>query len=145
MPKLTPKQERFCQEYIIDLNATQAAIRAGYSAKTARQIATDTLSKPYIAEHIQSLQKPITDKALIDAEYVLTRLKKIVERCMEDETYDASGANRALELLGKHLVLFTDHKIIENVGDPFNEIANVMKFLSSRGIQIPTNPVKTIQ
>ena len=45
---LTEKQKRFCDEYLIDLNATQAAIRAGYSEKTARQTATENLSKPYI-------------------------------------------------------------------------------------------------
>ena len=47
--KLTPKQQRFIDEYLIDLNATQAAIRAGYSPRTARQIGQENLSKPVIA------------------------------------------------------------------------------------------------
>ena len=52
---LTDKQKRFCQEYLIDLNATQAAIRAGYSAKTARSIGNENLTKPDIQRKIQEL------------------------------------------------------------------------------------------
>jgi phage terminase small subunit len=51
--KLTPKQERFCQEYLIDSNATQAAIRAGYSKDTAAVIGWENLQKPYISRAIQ--------------------------------------------------------------------------------------------
>ena len=54
MSKLTDKQERFVQEYLIDLNATQAAIRAGYSKKTAQVIGSENLAKPLIAERIQT-------------------------------------------------------------------------------------------
>ena len=50
MAKLTPKQERFCEEYLIDLNATQSAIRAGYSVNTANRIASELLSKLDIQE-----------------------------------------------------------------------------------------------
>lgn len=50
--KMTAKQMRFCDEYLIDLNATQAAIRAGYSEKNARNIASENLAKPYIREYI---------------------------------------------------------------------------------------------
>ena len=50
--KMTDKQRRFCDEYLIDLNATQAAIRAGYSKKTARQAGTENLSKPVIKQHL---------------------------------------------------------------------------------------------
>ena len=54
--RLTPKEERFIGEYLIDLNATQAAIRSGYSAKSARQIGAENLSKPYIAAAIAEAQ-----------------------------------------------------------------------------------------
>jgi phage terminase small subunit len=50
---MTPKQTRFIDEYLIDLNATQAAIRAGYSKKTARQMGTENLSKPYIKVELE--------------------------------------------------------------------------------------------
>ncbi len=54
---MTEKQKKFCREYLKTLNATQAAIRAGYSKKTARQIATTMLSKVYIREEIQKVKK----------------------------------------------------------------------------------------
>ncbi len=50
---MTPKQTRFIDEYLIDLNATQAAIRAGYSKKTAGQMGTENLSKPYIKVELE--------------------------------------------------------------------------------------------
>lgn len=53
--KLTDKQERFCNEYIIDLNGTKAAIRAGYSEKTAKDIGCQTLAKTYIRNRINEL------------------------------------------------------------------------------------------
>ena len=53
MMKLTSKQQRFCDEYLVDLNATQAAIRAGYSKKTAKQIAQQNLTKLDIQEYIK--------------------------------------------------------------------------------------------
>jgi phage terminase small subunit len=67
MPKsdgLTPKQQRFVEEYIVDLNATQAAIRAGYSQKTAQEIGSENLSKPLIAEAIAKLRSRETKAAM---------------------------------------------------------------------------------
>ena len=52
---LTRKQKKFCHEYLVDLNATEAAIRAGYSKKTARVIGCENLTKPHIAEYIAKL------------------------------------------------------------------------------------------
>ncbi|MBU7314063.1 terminase small subunit [Paenibacillus oleatilyticus] len=75
--KLTPKQQRFVQEYLIDLNATQAAIRAGYSANTAKDIACENLAKPNIQEAIQTAMKKREKKTEITAERVLKELGKI--------------------------------------------------------------------
>jgi len=75
--KLTAKQELFCQEYLIDLNATKAAIRAGYSEKAAKQIATENLSKPVLHEYIARLKQERVDKVQVDAAYVLNRLVEI--------------------------------------------------------------------
>jgi phage terminase small subunit len=119
-PKLTAKQEMFCKEYLIDLNATQAAIRAEYPEKSARQAGSENLSKPYIAEYIQELFDKRSDKTEITSEYVITSIKSVAERCMQAEQvmaqgaptgeykFDAAGANKSLELLGRHLKLFTD-------------------------------------
>ena len=74
---LTEKQKRFCDEYIIDLNATQAAIRAGYSEKTAQQMGSENLLKPVIAEAIQEAQNKRAERTEITQDMVLQELAKI--------------------------------------------------------------------
>ena len=122
--KLTPRQQRFVNEYLIDLNATQAAIRAGYSEKTARQIASENLSKIVIQEAIAKAKRERSEATKIDAEWVLRQAVELHGRCMQeirpalhpksrkqmkDEkgnalfTFNAAAANRALELIGKHI------------------------------------------
>jgi len=75
--KLTDKQERFCDEYIIDLNATQAAIRAGYSEKTAYSIAEQNLRKLDIQTRIKELQEKIQKRNELKADDVIQELRKI--------------------------------------------------------------------
>lgn len=77
MANLTPKQQRFVEEYLIDLNATQAAIRAGYSEKTAKSIGQENLTKPDIQKAIEEAQNKRTEQTQIDAAYVLRRLVEI--------------------------------------------------------------------
>ncbi|HGK4602807.1 TPA: terminase small subunit [Yersinia enterocolitica] len=77
MAKLTDKQELFAREYLKDLNATQAAIRAGYSEKTARKIGSENLTKPDVAERIAELKGERCEEVGIDAAYVLRRLVEI--------------------------------------------------------------------
>lgn len=72
--KLTPKQEAFVREYLIDLNATQAAIRAGYSEKTAHVIGHENINKPEIAERIAKAQEKRSERTEITAERVLEEL-----------------------------------------------------------------------
>ncbi|HHL2824767.1 TPA: terminase small subunit [Citrobacter murliniae] len=74
---LTGKQEMFCREYLIDLNATQAAIRAGYKEKTARATGSENLSKPDIADRIAELKAERNEEVGVDAAYVLRRLTEI--------------------------------------------------------------------
>lgn len=104
MPKLTEKQKRFCEEYLIDLNATQAAKRSGYSEKTAFSIGVENLKKPLIQEYLQELMKSRSEQTGITAEKVIDELQKIAFA----ET-DISGKEKmkALELLGKHLGMFS--------------------------------------
>lgn len=75
--KLTPKQERFVNEYLKDLNATQAAIRAGYSPKTAGSIGHELLKKPEIAAHVKSVSTEATKELEISMEKNLSVLKEI--------------------------------------------------------------------
>lgn len=125
MAKLTPKQEMFVKEYLIDLNATQAAIRAGYSRKTADRIGPELLGKTCVKQAIIEANKERVERVQLDADWVLTRLKLISDRCVQGEPvfdkegnptgewrFDAAGANRATELIGKHLAMFTDKQEI---------------------------------
>ena len=122
--KLTKKQEMFCKEYLKDLNATQASIRAGYSEKTARQIATNLLSKVYIQERIQKYMDKRSEKVNITAEDVLQSILNVRDCCAKTikrqdketgEEYeimvDTTWALKANELLGKHLTIFDNTKI----------------------------------
>lgn len=77
MASLTAKQARFVEEYLIDLNATQAAIRAGYSEKTAHSIGAENLIKPEIQNAIAEAQAKRSERTKIDADYVLKRLVAI--------------------------------------------------------------------
>lgn len=74
---LTDKQRRFVDEYLVDLNATQAAIRAGYSQKTARQIGDENLSKPDIAKAVQEAQAARSKRTEVTQDMVLRELAKI--------------------------------------------------------------------
>lgn len=74
---LTDKQEAFCREYLIDLNATQAAIRAGYSEKTANEQGSQNLAKLSIQTRIQELMNDRSERLEINADYVLNRLVEI--------------------------------------------------------------------
>ena len=82
--KLTPKQARFVQEYLIDLNAAQAAIRAGYSAKTARVIGHENLTKPDIAAAIEKARAAHAERAELSADWVIDELRKIAAANMAD-------------------------------------------------------------
>lgn len=74
---LNDKQEIFCREFLVDLNATQAAIRAGYSKRTARAIGCENLTKPDILERIATLKSQRVEDVKMDANYVLKRLLEI--------------------------------------------------------------------
>jgi len=98
---LTDKQSRFVDEYLVDLNATGAAIRAGYSARTARSIGQENLTKPDIAARISERQQELGVQAEVTSERVVSALAEIAfgdARC--------SDRLRALELLGKRIGLF---------------------------------------
>lgn len=88
--ELTPKQQRFVAEYLIDLNATQAAIRAGYSEKTAKSIGQENLTKPDIKAAIDAAQQTIADKLGITVERVLTEYARLAFLDIR-KAFDANG------------------------------------------------------
>ena len=125
MAKLTAKQEIFCREYIIDLNATQAAIRAGYSSKTANRIASENLSKPDIQRKIQELQQERAERTEITQDRVLKELAGIGFAPITKGKIKAADKTKALELLGRHLGMFTDKLQIEGDIKTINPYANL--------------------
>lgn len=138
--ELTDRQQAFVKEYLIDLNATQAYIRAGYNvkdSKVAESKASRLVSNGKVSRAIEAEIAARSKRTEITADWVLTNLKEIAERCMQKKpvmvwdrsekcmvqaeedgegvwTFDSTGANRATELAGKHLGMFTDKLNIGN-------------------------------
>lgn len=146
MAKLTKKQERFVEEYLIDLNATQAAIRAGYSPDSAAEIAYENMKKPHIRARVDELMAERSRRTGVNAERVVRELARLAfvnapdvididtatlrtgagqddtaaiqsvkVKTVTGEDMDSvereiklADKTKALELLGKHLGMFTD-------------------------------------
>ena len=94
--KLTAKQEAFCREYLIDLNGTQAALRAGYSKKGAHVQAAQLLSNPKVSECLQEMLKKRAERTEIDADWVLKRLAQDATADLAD-LYDETGQLKAVK------------------------------------------------
>lgn len=120
--ELTAKQQRFCEEYLIDLNATQAAIRSGYTEKSARVTACKMLTNANIELKIAELKANRSEETRIDAAWVLKQAVEVHNRCMvaskvttrsgepvkDDDgdpiySFEHAGANKSLEIIGKHI------------------------------------------
>jgi phage terminase small subunit len=80
---LNEKQLRFCQEYIVDLNGSQAAIRAGYSADTSASIASELLTKPNILSYLNDILYERAERTKVTADYVITSLRELIQRCLQ--------------------------------------------------------------
>lgn len=104
---ITPKQQRFVQEYLVDLNATQAAIRSGY--KQPHSQGPRLLENVGVKAAIAAGQTKLAERTGITVDYVLNGLREIAERCRGEDFQPAPGA-RALELLGKHLGMFVERR-----------------------------------
>lgn len=103
---LTPKQKRFVAEYLVDLNATAAAKRAGYSEKTAYSMGQRLLKKVEIQKAVQNANNARQERTEITQDYVIKKLKEITDKDASDaQDSDLKYSNKikALELLGKHL------------------------------------------
>lgn len=130
--KLTLKQKKFADEYIISGNATDAAKKAGYSKKTAFTIATENLKKPYIKQYIDQRIKELDDKKIAKQEEVLQYLTSVlrgesesaivvVEGCGDGyseartvkKTPDEKERLKAAELLGKRYRIFSEKSEVE--------------------------------
>ncbi len=109
----TPKQARFVAEYLVDLNATQAAIRAGYSEKTAQMIGSENLAKPMVAAAVAAAVAKRSERTEITQDYVLALIVGTMEQCKgTGEHGNPNAVLKGAELLGRHLAMFTDNKTI---------------------------------
>ena len=100
------KQVRFVEEYLFDLNATQAAIRAGYSPKTAAEIGYENLKRPQIADAIAEAQAARSARTQLTQDDVIARLLREADR--EDDGASHGARVQAIGLLGKHLGMFRE-------------------------------------
>ncbi len=111
---LNHRQERFVQEFLVDLNATQAAIRAGYSETTAHVQGCRLLSHDKVSEAIAAGKAELAERAGVTQEWVVEKLRENHEACMQPTerglTHAPSAANKCLELLGKHVGMFQETK-----------------------------------
>jgi phage terminase small subunit len=136
---LTPKQQRFVEEYLVDLNATQAAIRAGYSAKTADRIGPQQLVKTCVAEAIQVKRSKLSELTMRTAADVMADIGKVRDNAMQAVIDPQTGANgmlshkdalKALELEGKHYGAFTERIDLSNKDGTLRP--NLIKIVAKR-------------
>lgn len=130
---LTEQRKLFVQEYLVDFNGAQAAMRAGYSPKSARYSARDLLEDPAVVAALGKAIAARAQRTQVDADYVITAIRETIERCrqtlapvltrrgepvlVEDRngelvpayTFDAANVLKGSELLGKHLGMFKEH------------------------------------
>lgn len=148
---LTPKQQRFVAEYLIDLNATQAAIRAGYSQKTAGQIGEQNLKKLDIAEAVKAAMEKRADRNSVTQDEVISGLRELRDMAMGKKpmriteviraagkqpktvelnvtVFEAAAAKGALELLGKHIGMFREKVELTGAnGGPVETVSRVTR------------------
>lgn len=125
---MSEKQKAFCDYYIETLNATEAAVRAGYSKKTARGTGCENLTKPNIKSYIELRLQELKSKRTADAEEVMEYLTSVMRGEIKDAfDLDPSLADRtkAAELLGKRYRLFVDKQEVEMKGEPVQIINDI--------------------
>lgn len=151
--KLTLKQQRFADEYIISGNATDAAIKAGYSKKTANRIATENLSKLVIQTYIDEKLKELSDKKIADQQEVLAYLTSVLRGETQSEIVVVEGQGegvsrakpmqkapdererlKAAELLGKRMGLFKE-RIELSTDEPSKKLSDILDQLGGEGLE----------
>ena len=131
MTKMTLKQQRYADEYIITGNATQAAIKAGYSKKTAKLISNENLTKPYNKKYIDERLAQLESEKIASQQEVLSYLSSVMRGEMTEQTLRSVGESgqviaeidvgakdriKAAELLGKRYKLWTDKSEVDVTG-----------------------------
>ena len=134
---MTPKQQRFVEEYLVSLNATQAAIRAGYAKSGASVEGARLLANAKVAAAVAAAQAERSKRTEVTQDYVLATITETIERCKQAKPvkyrngnpvmidtpdgeiapaykFDAAAVLKGAELLGRHLAMFTDKLVTKN-------------------------------
>lgn len=136
MQKLTVKQQKFADEYIISGNATQAALKAGYSKKTAKQMGAENLSKPYLVSYIDTQLKKLHDEKVDSQEQIMEFLSSVRRGEVTESVATAKGVYdnvpvaardriKAAELIGKRYAMWTDKQDLTATINPVQITDNV--------------------
>jgi phage terminase small subunit len=129
--KLTPKQAQFVIHYLVDLNATQAAIRAGYKGNNPRNIGSENLAKPYIAAAIQEAMDKRSERTKIDADWVLNHNAEMLEADIAD-IIDDNGSYLPIKQwpkIWRQMLAGIDvQELFEGSGSSKKKIGTVKKF-----------------
>lgn len=121
--RMSGKMLRFIDEYLVDLNATQAAIRAGYSPNSACSIGIENLSKPSIKDVITKRQKELQIKTQMNQEWVLKRYKLLLDYSIEDFFNNDGSMKKLSEIPKEKLYAIGDFKCSKSsIGDEKNKI-----------------------
>lgn len=123
---LTDKQNRFCIEFVTDSNATQSAIRAGYSAKSARSMGARLLKKKEIKDKISSIQREIAERANLEQNDLIKELRKIGFMDIDYSRIQIRDKLKALEIIAKMMGFDrpTFSGEIEDISETESEIFN---------------------
>lgn len=133
--KLTEKQKRFADYYIETGNATESAIRAGYSKKTAKEMGHENLTKPHLREYIDKRLEEMAEKRIMNAEEAMQLLTAIARNeekeevvlfgeggsVIEEKGISAKDRLKAIELIGKRYAMWTEKQQVENITPVFVE------------------------
>lgn len=145
--KLTPKQARFVDEYLIDLNATQAAIRAGYSKKTAGSIGDENLKKPAIAAEVVKRQRKAQERAETTLDDILNELDENRAAALKAETVQSAAATAATMAKAKLLGFVVEKQEMKHSGKVTQEVIEAPKlskeeWLEAHGLGTAARPAK---
>lgn len=130
MSKLTAKQDRFCEEYIIDLNATQAAIRAGYSKKTAFAQASRLLSNVKVQSRIQELRKEASERSKVSIDELVSMLTSMARFDIAD-CFNEDGIIKPIHEIPKETRLAIESLEIEELFGQSTLIGHTKKLKTS--------------
>lgn len=118
---MTAKQKRFCEEYVIDFNATQAAIRSEYSKRTAKSQGQRMLTKVDLLNYIETLKQKIENKSIMTATEVLKELSKIAKSSLKDIVNEKGGL-RPLEEMPEDVAAAISEIRVDSIGKPVDGV-----------------------